>query len=286
MKLTSLPENVAEAEVNLAARELCAAEVDRAAGEPSSVEVAAVEDHAGEVEVQPLPRCRNVFLQMRGDNTDHSVTDFAACLEGKPFRGEDVLSGIRLIRHPQVRAQYIDAGLPVFLLVVGQARHGVHPSQSHGRRLIVAQLLRSRGEPLVQRPGPLLRKRPVKLLVLRIECSVQVHALLREGAVQLAALRPNGAVQLLALRLQPLVQLPALLGERSFGVLLGSAAPKVLRNHGARQGQHANPGRDPRGDDRRGHGSRRRRPGPGALETSLQLSSGQPGWQPADSWVQ
>jgi hypothetical protein len=60
---------------------------------------------------------------------------------------------------------------------------------------VAAQLLSGRGEPLVQRPRSLLRKR---------------------------------SVQLLALRLQRLVQLPALFSKRLVSVFLGCAAAKVL----------------------------------------------------------
>lgn len=70
------------------------------------------------------------------------------------------------IGHAQVCAQDIDAGLPVFLPVIGQARHGVHPSEADGRRLVTAQSVGRRGEPFVQCPGALLLERSVQLLTL------------------------------------------------------------------------------------------------------------------------
>ena len=44
-----------------------------------------------------------------------------------------------------------------------------HPGQPDHRRPITAQLPGRRGKPLVQRPGPLLRERPVQLLTLLFE---------------------------------------------------------------------------------------------------------------------
>ena len=153
-KLTSPPENSAPLEA------------DRAAGEPGAAEVTAVKDHAREVEVQALPGHRCVIFEVRGDDPDDGVADFAAGLEGKPLRRGSILARVGLVWHAQVGAQHIDAGLPVLLPVISQARHGIHPGQPDRRRLITPQLPGRRGEPLIQRPGALLRKRPVQLLAL------------------------------------------------------------------------------------------------------------------------
>ena len=87
--------------------------------------------------------------------------------------GGSLVARVGLVRHAQIGAQHIDAGLPVLGPVIRQARHGIHPGQPDRRRLIIAQLPGRRGEPLVQRPGALLRKRPVQLLTLlrlRVSC--------------------------------------------------------------------------------------------------------------------
>jgi hypothetical protein len=73
-------------EVDLAAGERGATEADRAARELGAAEVTTVKDHAREVEIQALPGDRSVVYQVRGDDPDDSVADFAAGLEGKPLR--------------------------------------------------------------------------------------------------------------------------------------------------------------------------------------------------------
>ena len=84
-------------EANLAAGKHGALEADRTAGEHGAFEVnlagkhgttkvAAVEDNAPEVEVQALPGHRSVFLEMRGDDPDYGMADFADGLEGKSLR--------------------------------------------------------------------------------------------------------------------------------------------------------------------------------------------------------
>jgi hypothetical protein len=65
---------------------------------------------------------------MLGDDMHYGVADFAAGLEGKLFSCGNAFAGIRLIRHPRISTQHIDAGLPVGLPVISQGRHGVHPS--------------------------------------------------------------------------------------------------------------------------------------------------------------
>ena len=150
-------------------------------------EVAAIKDNAREVEVQALPGHRSVVFEVRGDDPDDSVADFADGLEGKPLRPGGVLARIGLIWHAQIGAQHIDAGLPVFLPVISQARHGVHPSQPDSW-LVAAQLVGGCGESFVQCPGALLRKRLVQLIALRIQRLVQLVTLLFEASVQLLTL--------------------------------------------------------------------------------------------------
>jgi hypothetical protein len=164
------------AEVDEAAGEHGGVEADRAAGEHGAVEVAAVEDDACEVEVQALPGHCRVTLEVRGDDPDHGVADFPAGPEGKPLRRASILPRIGLVRHAQVAAENIDAGLPVLRPVFSQARHGIHPGQPDFRRLITAQLPGRRGEPLVQGPGVLLRERLVQLLALFVERLLGVSA--------------------------------------------------------------------------------------------------------------
>ena len=139
-------------------------------------EVTAVKDNAREVEVQALPGHRRAIFEVRGDDPDDGVADFAAGPEGKPLRLGSLLARIRLVRHAQIAAQHVDAGLPVLGPVISQARHGIHPGQPDRRRLITAQLPGRRGEPLVQGPGALLRERPVQLLTLLFECLLGVPA--------------------------------------------------------------------------------------------------------------
>lgn len=118
-------------------------------------------------------------MEVRGDDPDDGVPDFAASPEGKPLRAGSLLARIGLIRHAQITAQHVNAGLPVLFPVIRQARHGIDPGQPDFRRLVTTELPGGRGEPLVQRPGPLLRERLVQLLTLLGERPVQMLALLR-----------------------------------------------------------------------------------------------------------
>jgi hypothetical protein len=172
-----------------------AVEDDPAAGEVGAVEVTAVEDHAREVEVQALPGLRlgHVGSEVRGDDPDHGVADLPAGPEGKPLasggilplpagpEGKPLASGgilsrIRLVRHAQITAQHINAGLPVLRPVIRQARQRIYPGQPDFRRLITAQLPGCRGEPFVEGPVPLLSKRLVQLLALLFERLLGVPA--------------------------------------------------------------------------------------------------------------
>ena len=64
-----------------------AVEADLAAGELGAAEVAAVEDLTPiEVEGQALPGHRRAIFEVRGDDPDDGVADFAAGPEGKPLR--------------------------------------------------------------------------------------------------------------------------------------------------------------------------------------------------------
>ena len=92
------------AEVDRAAGELRAAEGDRAAGELGGAEVAAVKDNAREVEVQALPGHRSVLFEVRGDDPNDGVADFADGLEGKSFRLLGVLTRIGLVCDAQIGA--------------------------------------------------------------------------------------------------------------------------------------------------------------------------------------
>jgi hypothetical protein len=73
-----------------------------------------------------------------------------------------------------------------------------HPSHANSR-LLTAQLVGRRSEPLVQRPGSLLRKRPVQLLALFRERQIELPALCRDGAVQVSVLLRERQVQVLTL---------------------------------------------------------------------------------------
>ena len=115
---------------------------DPAAGEPGVAEVAAVKDDAREVEVQALPGHRRAVFEVRGDDPDDGVADFAAGPEGKPLRPGSLVARIGLVWHAQIGAQHIDAGLPVLGPVIRQARHGVHPGQPDRRRLIICPAAR------------------------------------------------------------------------------------------------------------------------------------------------
>ena len=53
---------------------------------------------------------------------------FAYGLEGKSLHPGSVLAGIGFIWHAQIGAEHVNAGLPVFLPVICQARDSVHPS--------------------------------------------------------------------------------------------------------------------------------------------------------------
>jgi hypothetical protein len=178
---------------------------------------------------------------VRGDDPDDGVADFAVSLEGTPVPQWNLFTRIRLIWDAQIAAQHINAGLPILRPVIGQDRHGVHPGQLDSRRLVTAQLAGRRGEPFVQRPGALLRERPVQLLTLLCERSAQLLALLRDPYVQLLALLCESAVQLGTLLFESLFALLTLLFERLFVVLARRAAAKTLRNHRPGQGTRLAP---------------------------------------------
>jgi len=59
--------------------------------------------------------------------------------------------------HAQVGAEHVDAGLPVCLPVIGQARHGVDSGQPHGR-LAVSELGGDRGEPFVEHASAVMNR--------------------------------------------------------------------------------------------------------------------------------
>jgi hypothetical protein len=58
---------------------------------------------------------------------DDRVAHFTDGLEGQSLLFGSVLAGIGRVGHAQIGAQHIDASLPVFLPVISQAGHGVHP---------------------------------------------------------------------------------------------------------------------------------------------------------------
>jgi hypothetical protein len=64
---------------------------------------------------------------MRGDNPNDRMADLADSIKGTPLRLASVLARIQLVWHAQISAEHVDTGLPVFLPVISQARHGVHP---------------------------------------------------------------------------------------------------------------------------------------------------------------
>ena len=74
------------------------------AGIEGAGEVTAVKDHAREVEVQALPGNRSFSFEVRGDDPDDGMADFAAGPEGKPLRPGSLIAWIWLIRHAQVGA--------------------------------------------------------------------------------------------------------------------------------------------------------------------------------------
>src|SRR5208282_525562 len=122
-------------EVDRAAGELGAVEVDRAAGEYGARKVTAIEGHAGEVEMETLPRRPRIMPEMCGDDADHGMPHFPVGAEREPFPCGRILARIRRIGQTQVGAQDINAGLSVLFPVICQARHGVYPGQPDGRWL-------------------------------------------------------------------------------------------------------------------------------------------------------
>jgi hypothetical protein len=81
-----------------------------------------------EVEVQALPRHLSVLLEVRSNDANNRVADLAESLEGEPLSPGSIRAGIGLVRHPQVGAQHIDAGLPVLLPVISQPRMAYTPA--------------------------------------------------------------------------------------------------------------------------------------------------------------
>jgi len=135
-------------EVDRAGGKLGVSEVDLAAGEPGAGEVAAVEDHTGEVEVEAAPGLRGGSVQVGGDDPDDGVADVAAGLEGQPLLQRGILAGVWFVGHAQIAAEHIDAGLPILLPIISQARHRIDPGELDGR-LVAAEFVGRRSEPLV-----------------------------------------------------------------------------------------------------------------------------------------
>jgi hypothetical protein len=96
---------------------------------------------------------------MGGDDPDDRVTNLAAGAKVKPLLRRSIVARVGFMRQAQVSAQNFNADLPTLRPVVRQPRHGVHPSQPDGRWLVTTQLVRSRGEPFVQRSSALLGQR-------------------------------------------------------------------------------------------------------------------------------
>ncbi|MET4670476.1 hypothetical protein ACIF6H_35710 [Streptomyces microflavus] len=134
-------------EVGITAGECGAAEIDLTAREKRASEVAAVEGGSGEVEVKPAPGgvCGGV-LEVVADGGDDGEADFALAVP------ECGCGGVGLVGHAEVGAEHVDANLPLFGPVVGEACHGVDPGEPD-RRLLVAELFGGLGVPLGELGG-------------------------------------------------------------------------------------------------------------------------------------
>jgi len=75
---------------------------------------------------------------MSADNPDDRMADLLIGTELQPALRRRTLARIGLVRHPHVGAQHVDAGLPVLLPVISQARHGVYRRQANGGWLVGA----------------------------------------------------------------------------------------------------------------------------------------------------
>jgi len=118
------------AESDVPAAELGAAEADLATGGHGAGEVATVEDHAREVEVQALPGLRlgHIGLEVRGDDPDDDVADLSAGPVRGPFSRGSLVARVRIVGQAQVGTEHVNARLPVLGPVISQTRHGVHPA--------------------------------------------------------------------------------------------------------------------------------------------------------------
>src|SRR6266567_2159599 len=122
-----------------------------------AAEVAATEDHAGEVEVKAMPgavagQACGVGPKVGSDDADDSVVDLAFGLPGEAVVLARVVGGLGLVGHAQVGAEDVDAGLPLVGPVVGEAGHSVNAGEADGGG-VVAKLFGGCGEPLVEEPG-------------------------------------------------------------------------------------------------------------------------------------
>ena len=100
------------------------------------------------------------------------MTDLTDALELAPLLRRGIRARVGRVGHAQIAAQHSDAdllGLPVLLPVICQPRHGVYPGKLHGRWFVTAQLVSSRGEPLVQRLDVLLYERLFQRVTLLVE---------------------------------------------------------------------------------------------------------------------
>ena len=107
---------------------------------------------------------------------DDRVPDLADRLEGKSLPLRRIWAGNGLVGHTQIGTQDVDAGLPVLLSVVGQARHGVHPRQPDLRRSVAPEPVGRRGEPLTEGSGAPFPWRSIELLTLFPGCLLGIPA--------------------------------------------------------------------------------------------------------------
>jgi len=87
---------------------------------------------------------------MRAEETDDGVAHLPVGPVSGPFCQGAIVARVWVVG--QASAEDVDAGLPVFLPVVGQPGHGVHSGQAH-RWLVGAELGGNRSESLIQHPG-------------------------------------------------------------------------------------------------------------------------------------
>jgi hypothetical protein len=146
-------------EAHNTASKLCSAEAHKAAAAKlSTKEGGAVKYYIGEIKITAPQGNISMTVKVIPDYADNSMADLTAGLECQLLSLGCLVARVELIGHTQVSAQDVDTCLPILLPVIRESRHSMYSRQSD-RGLITAKLSRDGGEPLVEHPAAVVRRR-------------------------------------------------------------------------------------------------------------------------------